>query len=776
MNCAVIWLIYQLFTRRKLQWRIKYRTRTVLNRLLLAALVSLGLAACVPEDTDPARSVDAGKLGVSYTAAGLGNIAVQLQNSIVSDAAWFTQSTGSALNLAAMRLGDTLAGARVRSHICPAESGREVIQLTWLERSGGTAQTKSSGGGDGGLMAGLRERVAADQVGRVGNNGTVELVSGGGIGIPSSCGNLRIDPGTVVLAFRIARPAAPVQQLSKTEYRTVPCPRDMRGLEQRGTQVQSRVVSFSATGEIFPRDPEAGWRTDAIGTCVPDIVVTATGSTVEGAGTVALERFADRAAQGLRDVLQQQLQMDCATTAIQSDVIRNAEQGKGVREQRIKTIDTCTKATASAAGLPVGDRADTRAADRRDLCVERGTVVVKPFLGVATGTLATALSGTAWVERVVDKVMLSTNGDRRVEREKWVGKDISCVAADSYVTNCANVPGAPGGPDFGAAAKWNTRNIAHYGNNEAWYNKIINFCFIGCTYATGGGAYTLNWDYFRSKQTLHGPQSTTTATGSRLASTWLDANRYFAPRFVPRSYVVPPATNQCLIRRREIQLDCPLRYDAARQAGWSPAVLTASSGFQTTMIPGGSYGGDVGAAYNSVRNRGETPGLVWLNWKKCNIKGCDSWTDYAGPGTNAYIKSWTYGDRSSVGGQSASVQTIMMNRDGQLLDYQPTILSGPLLRYPLQGRYTTPLRCGRIEAATYAGWPVLVRYRSCNRKGRCQILSYMSSTVVTQRVVREWLGESATVGTWSLPLEYYTSSYGSWSSLGAIPNPIVIGP
>jgi hypothetical protein len=32
------------------------------------------------------------------------------------------------------------------------------------------------------------------------------------------------------------------------------------------------------------------------------------------------------------------------------------------------------------------------------------------------------------------------------------------------------------------------------------------------------------------------------------------------------------------------------------------------------------------------------------------------------------------------------------------------------------------------------------------------------------------------VGTWSQPLEYYTSSYGSWSSLGAIPNPIVIGP
>lgn len=756
---------------------------TSFNRIMMwaALLCSTALVACLPEEKDPTKMTDAGRINGSFYASSLGNMAVQIQNSVAGDPSWFTSASGSALNLAALGIDDKINGSTVLSHVCPTGSGTEVLHVTWVDGRDADNKFKLKGVGSdtGTLIGALRERVSADQVGSYRGNNNIETAAGTTLSIPGSCANIPIPEGAPVLAFRIERPAAPIQQLSKTEYRTLPCENDIRGKAQLGTRLQSRVVSYDSSGVITPSDPEAGWQTDNMN-CTPDTIVTANGSSDMTAGTVQLNNFADLTANSLKNILQQQLEMGCVDTDIASDAVKKDSAGKDTHVVKSKNINTCTKATASAAGQQVKDRNESLNHDSRDVCIEKGTTYIKPFLGVPTGTLYSNISGTAWVDRRIDKVGLTTGTGSRGEREKWIGRPaINCRSDETYVANCANVPGAPAGPDMaGAGSKWDTQNIANYGNNEAWYNKILNFCFIGCTYATGGGAYTLNWNYFNSKQTLHSAASTTRAVGARLASNWLDAIKYFTPNFVFQPFNVPAATNQCLIRTREIQLDCPLSYNASKQAGWAPYELPAGTGNFTTLIPGGSYGGDVGGAYNSVRNKGDTPGLVWLNWKECNIKGCDSWTDYAGPGTNAYIKSWTYSDTSSYNGISSTVQTIMMNKDGQMADYQPAIMgttANPTLRY--KGRYTVPLHCGRIEKATYnAGWPVYVRYWSCGGKGGCWLNGYYTSTTITQTVTREWLGDNTVDGTWSIPVAVYSSAYGSWSNPGAIPNPIIVGP
>ncbi|MBU6234760.1 MAG: hypothetical protein KGQ41_02860 [Alphaproteobacteria bacterium] len=751
--------------------------------MLIALLCSTALSACLPEEKDPGKVSDAGKLNGDFYASSLGNLAVQIQNRVVGDPTWFTSTSGNLVTLANMGIENNINGSEVKSMICPTGSGTEVLHLTWIDGRGSDNHFKAKGiGTDTGAMIGaLRERVAGDQVGTYNGGTSLETASGTTVSIPSSCASISIPVGAPVLAFRIERPAAPVSQLSRTEYRTVDCPTDIRGMKQRGTQVQSRKVSFNSDGTMvtyngntavpLATNPDAGWSTDSLGACVSDVIVTATSSTQTNAGSVLLNNFADVAASSLKQTLENQLKMDCSTASISSDVVKKNEAGQDVRNTTGKNMSSCTVAQAAAATSTLTDTAQTTLADTRDVCVEKGTVSVRSFLSVPTGTLTSNLSGTAYVDRIIEKVALSSDSTNRGEREKWVGRPaISCTSADTYVANCNQVPGAPSGPDLAlAGSKWNYRDVSNYGNNEAWYNKMLGFCFIGCTYATGGGAYTLNWNYFNSKQTLHGPTSTTTAVGSRFAADWTDRFTYFTPNFQFQPFTVPAATNQCLIRTREIQLNCPLSYDGSKQAGWYPYELGAGSGYYTTLIPGGSYGGDVGGAYNSVRNSGDTPGLVWLNWKECNIKGCNYWTDYAGPGTDAYIKSWTYYDTSSYSGAGTTVQTIMMNKEGQMADYQPAIFSGPSLRY--KGTYTVPLHCGRIERRDFS-WPGYVLQASCGGKGGCSYWWAWSPVTISEVIVREWSGSDSVNGTWSQPSVYYTSAYGSWSSLGAIPGAI----
>lgn len=751
---------------------------------VLGVLLCTGaLAACIPEDKDPAKTSDAGQLNGSYYASALGNVALKVQNWVVGDPDWFTQTVASNVTLANLGIDANVVGGVIRSSVCPTGTGTEVLQLTWLDGrdSANRFSMRGIGTNTGIMMGALRNRVAGDQVATYDGSPTLQVANGTTKNIPSSCSGLSIPLGAPVLVFQIDRPAAPVEELAKTEYRTVACGLDTRGMQMRGTMVESRVIRYTAEGVITPSDPNTGWSAESMGTCVSDAIVTANTSTTTNGGSVALNNFADITANNLKAVLEQQLEMDCATTSINSDVMKKNQNGIEERSKKDKNIDTCTKAAASAASSQVRDNDTGNADDTRDVCVEKSTTFGnKTFLGVNGGTLTSVLAGTAFVDRTLDNRNLSSNASQTAERLKWIGRpNIACTSNDTYVAQCGQIPGAPPrSTDFAAAGnKWTFGSLDWWFDDEAWYNDFLGFCFIGCTYIEGGGIYALNWNYFREKRTLHADTDTSRAVGSRNATTWLDRFTNFTPNFVYGVFTVPAGTNQCRIRYKEIQLSCPLGYNPVAQSTWTPYELSPNEQFQTTLIPGGSYGGRAGQAYNSAHSSSNPVGYAYVNMAKCNIKGCDRWTETAGPGLSSYIISWRYGDASSYNGAGTSVQTIMLNREPQMYDLVPSILSGPRMSYHdrvyLPGR---GLHCGRIERRTWGSWPVLVRYWSCGGKGGCRLNSYWSSTTVEEVVTREWYGENASTGTWSRPNVRYVVSGGVYGSIGAIPNPIVSGP
>lgn len=734
----------------------------VVKRALLCALIFLipVLAGCVPDQEDPAKSSDAGQLGGGYYASALGNVATQVQNAVVGDPSWFSEVSAEQLDLAALGISADTTGVPIRSQMCPTGTGTEVVQLTWLDGrdAGNRFWVNGIGAGARPMVGALRNRVSGNQVGIYDAAGSLRMASGSSLAIPSSCAGANIPLGAPVLVFRIERPAPPVQETARTEYRTVPCGVDERGIEQRGTMVQSRIVRFAADGAITPIDREEGWSAESIGNCISDALVDATSSTRTDGGSVVLSDFMDLTAQGFKAMLEEQLRMDCATTSIHSDIMRKDAQGNLVRSRKDKDIDTCTRATTSAAGGQVSDNDSTDGQDTRDVCIEKSmTIPNRAFLGVELGTLTGVLAGTAYVDRTVDNRALGSNGSQVGERAKWVGREtIDCTSNDTYVVNCADVPGKPSGPHVAATGgKWNSTGLEEY---------LVES-------SVGGTIYTLDWDYFNSTETLHGRDSTTTAVGSRTAGNWLDRVENFIPNFTFNAFSVPGAGNQCLIKKREIQLDCPLTFDPSKQAGWNPYELSPTADFVTTLIPGGSYSGTAGVVYRGSQQRGETPGLVEIASQTCNIKGCSNSTELAGPGLEAYIKSWTYSDTNSLNGLPSSVQTIMMNKDGQVIDYKPDIVPGPKLEYV--GRYSVPLHCGRIERRTF-GWPSWAFYVVCNLKGGCHVEWWPGPPVeITEVVTREWIGNNAAVGSWSRPAVRYVSPYGTWTSVSEIPNPIV---
>lgn len=763
------------------------------RHLMLAALLCTGaLTACLPEDKDPGKTSDAGQLNGNYYASALGNVALQIQNSVVGDPSWFSQTNSSQLNLAAMGIDANVVGSPVRSHICPTGTGTEVVQITWLDGrdSANHFSMRGIGTNAGVMMGALRNRVSGDQIGTYDGSTNLQMASGTAMTIPSSCAGLGIPLGAPVLSFRIERPAAPVEEMARTEYRTVACGNDTRGMQMRGTMVQSRVVRYAADGTITPADPAAGWSAENMGNCVSDSIVTANSATTANGGSVALNNFADLAAQGFKTVLEAQLQMDCATTTINSDVMKKDAQGNVTRSKRDKSIDTCVKATASAAKTQLTDNDTANRTDRRDLCEDGTRTQAKSYLGISTGSYTAAIAGQINVDRVLDNRSLSSNSSQTGERARWVGQDpVGCTKNETYVATCGRVPGAPPrSSDFNAAGnKWNTGDINYSWDNWDWFNRIFNVCigiFGDCEYIIGGGAYTLNWNYFREQKHLHADSDTTTARGGWNTNTWADRYTNFTVNFNYQPWTVPSATNQCRIRYKEIQSSCPLNYTALNAGSWNPYELSPNADFVTTLIPGGSYGGKAGDFYNSLRSTGEasgTVGLVWLNHKSCNIKGCDYYTTQAGPGTGSYIRSWRYSDTSSYSGAGTSVQTIMLNREPQMYDLVPAVTGvGPNGVLTFSDRVYLPnrgLHCGRIERRTYGSWPVLQRYWSCGGKGGCRLNSYWTSTSVTEVVTREWYGENSSNGTWSRPVvRYLPGTGGSYSSIGAIPNPIVRGP
>jgi len=750
------------------------------HMLMLVAVLATGLvSACLPDAKDPDKATsDAGQINGDYYAAALGNIALKVQNSVVGDPSWFANTSSSSLNLAALGIDTNMLGTTVKSSICPTGSGTEVLQMTWLDGRDSTGKFTVKGmGSDAGTMIGeLRTRVATDQVGLYTGGTSLAMESGSTLSIPASCANMGLPAGAPVLVFRISRPAAPVSEMSRTEYRTANCANDIRGRAMRGTMVQSRVVKYLADGTITPSSPNAGWNSDDIGQCVADTDVVGTKSALNTTGaSAALGNFADIAAQGMKSMLESQLQMGCTNGTVSKDAVVD-----GRRDTSSKTIDTCRAVSISDVGSAINDNAVSYNADVRNVC-PRYADVTRSLLAISSGQYVVNYGGIANIERVVDKVALNTDSTNQGKREQWVGRAIDCSGNESYTAACGNIPGAPGGPDGNGAGKWDYRDLGAYYDDESWLESFLG-CWIGsCDYVQGGGGYTLNMGYFDAKWTIQ--WSSSTANRNLHAASWLDPYQYFVPNFGnlgPRlGWHINEGRNHCQIRKRELQLNCPLNYDGSREGNWWPYELPAGTNFFTTLRPGGSYNtggmdGVAGRFYYDLLAEGAYPGQTWVNRKKCNIKGCDSWTVYAGPGLDSYIQSWgPYGDSSSYDGGGTTVQTIMMNKDGQYPDYMPTIVDGPRMEFGK--RYSDAerlgLHCGRIERRDI-GWPTIVYYWNCGGKGGCRLNSYWTTTTVSQVTTREWYGDNAWVGSWSRPVTVWSSSAGTWGDINQIPNPM----
>jgi hypothetical protein len=538
--------------------------------------------------------------------------------------------------------------------------------------------------------------------------------------------------------------------------------------------VQSRVVRFLPDGTITPAGREDGWSLENT-SCIDDVVVEITSDNTSSASP-ALDTFANI---GLRSLLEQQLAMDCKTVNIRSDM--TTTQG-GTRLRRNKSINTCATSTGTG-NQQVSEGGTATASDVRNLC-PRNVSDSRVLLGIASGgAYRSVYNGIANLERSVASVTISGTGaaGREGQRNRWVGTAINCSGSDDFTVSCGNIPNAPGGLDKTQPDnKWNSENIDVDADNWDWWNEVFDVCFgvfSDCVYVDSAGAYTLNWDYFNKKWTMHSGPQTTRAHRSLSATDWIDPYTNFTPSWnlpADGTQAWGVVENYCLMRRKEIQLECPLYYDPGKQAGWYPYELNPETDFHTTLIPGGSYrtAGDLhyvsGNIYYQLMGEGKTVGLSWVNGRNCDLKGCDHWTTYAGPGTDAYIKSWTYGDDGSIGQGSVSVQTIMMNRDGQQIDYTPRVVSGPKLQYV--GQYSIPLHCGRIERRSFS-WPGYTLATACGGKSCWSYWAY-SPVTIREVVTREWSGDNQYTGTWSYPNVVYKSDYGTWGSVSQIPNPL----
>jgi len=787
------------------------------HMLLVGAMLATGLvSACLPDSKDPDKTTsDAGQINGEYFAASLGNIALKVQNAVVGNASWFTTQTASMqLNLASMGIDANMLGVPVKSSICPTGSGSEVLQMTWLEGRDATGKFTIKGmGSDAGQMIGeLRTRVATNQVGQFTGGTSLALEDGSTMTIPASCANMGLPTGVPVLVFRIARPAAPVSEMSRKEYRTTSCGSDMRGRAMRGTMVQSRVVKYLADGSITPSSPTVGWIADNIGQCVADTDIVGTKSATNTTGaSAALGNFADIAAKGMKDMLETQLKMGCTNGVVTKDAVLD-----GRRDQSSKTIDTCKSVNITAAGSIIDETDLSHNADVRNVC-PRYADVTRALLGVSTGRYisnygSSAPTNVANLERVVDKVDLNTDSVNQGQREVWEGKRINCAGTDDYIVNCANVPKRPTGAEDTSVEKWISRNLNDLGNANgsvavglilvsgviavAAYMAasvvfaifapivfIFAFLFGGSWVMTGGNATMLNSEYFKTIHTYHGPNSTTTAHRDLHATSWTDPYTYFIPNFnVPASTLgwrVPGGTNACYIMKRELQLVCPTHYNASKEGNWNPYELTLGAEY-ITLIPGVGRGGERQETFDTYKKLINN-GLAIANLSANYEKSCPSFfnwgkkchkTEQIGPGKDVYIISWNYTDQSSVSGGSTDVQNIMMNKDGQKIDYKPEIVpSPPKLEYV--GHYGVPLHCGRIESKTM-NWPTTEYYQDCGGKGGCKTKARSTTTTITERVVREWVGDNATNGTWSRPVYQYVSSVGIWNNINQIPNPLTV--
>ncbi|MCB1538110.1 MAG: hypothetical protein H6865_02290 [Rhodospirillales bacterium] len=625
---------------------------STMRKLAMTALCFglLTLSACLPEEQDANKALSSatGRLSAEYYASGLGNVAVQIQNAIISDPSWSSKvDAGWSLDLAAFGLSPDAMGAPVKSAIC-SSGGTQVTHITWIDgrdSTTGNFQVRGIGTNAAAVVNGLRSRLAGDQVGTF-SNGTVTLAhpdaSGNStVNLTGDCATANIPAGAPVVVLKIDRPAVPASDMARTEYRTMAC-----DTGSHGTRVEKRVVTYKKDGTF----ETTGWQADTAGNCVPDIAITVTDKEFKtGEGSADLSNFA---AVALKDLLAQKLQMDCTQANISKK-----ETGTGDAN---KALDTCGLKASGSGAQGVTDTDTTDQSDTRILDCAGVTAVTKMafvnLLGTGTST-TTWRTGTATLVRVIDKsqVDISHNTQDAGRRAKWIGTDISCGGDEYFTVTCDKVPGAPATAPRVSNQKWYAMPVLSWGRDKTWFPDLTGICFFGsCTQMVGGIMTFLNFDYFTGTD-LRQYVSTTTRRDMG-ARTWIDPQTFKPLPEATSRWTI--SDNQCTWSTRVAIVNCPYDYDPSAQGNWLPTtIVTPGSGWNSTtgyykaasypglpvaLDPGVPYNGTkAGLIYVLSRAQGYYTSSVLLQWQRCNIKGCSNWFEYAGPGENAYIKSWT---------------------------------------------------------------------------------------------------------------------------------------
>jgi len=746
---------------------------------LFLCLVSMAcLCGCLPDERDPDKATsDAGNLSnATYYAAALGNIGVRLQSEVVGNATWFeTLGSSQQLDLAAMGIVPSGLPAAVRSVICPTGTGSEVLQLTWLDGRNATGGFAIKGLGDtgkGGLVKELIKRGSASQVGIYDAAGAIYLSDGHVKAIPPSCADLSFPSGAPMLVFTISRPAAPTQEMARTEYRTSPCPTG-----EVGTMVEKRIVRFLPNGSIQPSDRSEGWVTENMGHCTADVAVTTNKTDIVDGGASIIDAANmehNQLTDALRDVLTANLRMNCSQTTIGSE--KNAVSGSQATAgdtmvRTSKTIDTCAKVSMAAQGaadeVDMGPKSDTRTMVCGHATKNANYLSTLPGVSNIVRT-----DGTVTATRVLDSKLV--DHQQLGQREFWLGEEISCKWDEKFDVNCG-IPGTqPALEPQHSTQKWITHDLAGWFFHESWFDSIFASCFWDCTDVESASWEGLNPDYFTGTK-MYADSGTQTDRAID-ANGWLD-KKMFVPSVSSSLWSL--SKNECTWGQMNMMEDCPQSVDPALVTDRDPTITTTDT---TALRPGVAAGGDSGLVYQSLLAQNQYVSNVTLNWEHkywdiCTTGGwfpipypckkTDRWAERAGPGRDVYIKAWDQNGPSAIDpSKTAKITTVLYNRDGLVQTWKPQLFSFsyflnngfrmcgfsscPSRYYTVQNLsvqqagYLQPLMCGRHETREIGtGLGLTTAW--------CSFPIFAASCMgpVTASSVQEYIGTAPGTGTWS---------------------------
>ncbi|HEY8963493.1 MAG TPA: hypothetical protein VIN59_03400 [Alphaproteobacteria bacterium] len=421
------------------------------------------LSACLPEDKDPnamaQNSAGAQEAGGFYGAA-LGNIAMQLQNLVVSDPNWFVNMTDAQeLNLAALGVKPEGIPADIKSHMCKTDTDTQWMQVTWIDGRDSANNFALKGIGDNGamLMSTLRARLSGDQLGTALGGNRLAMSNDTTSAIPAQCGALNIPIGAPVITFLIDQPATPTTTLSRTEYRSVDCnPAGTLEVDKTmtGTKVQKRTVNYDSTGQMtvtvggtsVPYTTTAGWQDDALGECINAVKIAATTTSgTTGAGS-SVDTFASMAVV-MKDILSAQIRsMDCRKSTVTASNLGDHQSLAGSADA---SIDTCANGASvtGKAGVEEGAGAHDDTDEKTLSCKANLPSTWTSTIGGLPGTFPTSVVWSNYAILIrdrTDKTVAGQEGQIKVDR--WIGKQpngVFCDITENLDAGCQSITGAP---------------------------------------------------------------------------------------------------------------------------------------------------------------------------------------------------------------------------------------------------------------------------------------------------------------------------------------------